>query len=484
MRQPQQLTSLIQKVYKNKSHNSAMNEMETAILDCNSRYYNMDTIQLMENAGRSVAEEIEKRYPPRKRIAIFCGLGNNGGDGFVAARFLAQKNDVTIYVVGNPDHLQTAEARKNYTILDNTSVKRRFIRDTSDIAISDCDIIVDALLGTGITGELREPYKTLVETLNAHSGAKVSVDIPTGYKTSVSFAADVTISMHYPKTDNCITVTIGVPKEIEKLVGPGDVKLLKRRRTDSHKGDNGRVLVIGGSEVYHGAPIYAGLAASYLVDLVFLACPRSVAGIVKGATPDFIVHPLSFDHLVSEDIPTILELASSCDTVLIGPGLGTCKETHEACMSLIPQLKKTKIIDADGLKALRDHLDLLTDEMVLTPHRGEFTMLFGEQSVEEAASQYTCTIVQKGVCDIISNNVKTKYNYTGNAGMTTGGTGDVLAGLITGFAAANDLFQASCAAAFVNGLAGDHCFTEYKFHYTAFDVVKALQSVLLWCDTF
>lgn len=461
-----------------------MNEMETAILDCNSQYYDMDTIQLMENAGRSAAEEIEKRYPPKKKIGIFCGLGNNGGDGFVAARFLAQKNDVTVYVMGTPAAIQTAEARKNYSILEHTSVKKKFIRDATDIEIPEYDIIVDALLGTGITGELREPYTTLVHTLNAHAGAKVSIDIPTGYTTSVRFAADVTISMHYPKTDDCITVTIGVPRELESLVGPGDVKFLKRRRKDSHKGDNGRVLIVGGSDVYHGAPIYAGMAASYLVDLVFVACPHSVAGIVKGATSDFIVHPLSSDYLVPEDIPPILELASSCDTVLIGPGLGTHAETQEACVTLISQLKETKIIDADGLKALKDHLNVLTDTMVLTPHKGEFTMLFGEQPVENAASHYKCTIVQKGVCDIIANSVKTKYNYTGNAGMTTGGTGDVLAGLITGFAAVNDIFQASCAAAFVNGMAGDRCFDQFGFHYTASDVVRALQSVLTWCDTF
>lgn len=460
-----------------------MNEIETAILDCNSRYYGMDTIQLMENAGRSVAEEIGKRYPPQKKIAIFCGLGNNGGDGCVAARFLAQENEVTLYLVGRPESIQTAEARKAWDILEHTSVKKRFIGDATDISIPEYDIIIDALLGTGISGELREPYKTLIKRLNALSGAKVSVDIPTGYRTSEAFAADLTISMHYPKTEDCTTVSIGIPKEFESLVGPGDVKFLKKRRKDSHKGDNGRVLIVGGSELYHGAPIYSGMAASYLVDLVLVACPQSVSGIIKESTPDFIVHPLSSDHLVLEDVPCITELASSCDVVLIGPGLGTWRETQEACCRIIPQLKKT-VVDADGLKALKDHLDILTETTVLTPHRGEFTMLFGEKPVEEAASQHKCIIVQKGVCDLISNGVKTKYNYTGNAGMTTGGTGDVLAGLITGFSAVNDLFQASCAATFVNGKAGDQCFDKWGFHYTASDVVRHLQSALMWCDDF
>ncbi len=460
-----------------------MYELETAILDCNSRYFKMDTIQLMENAGRSVAEEIEKKYGHKKRIAIFCGLGNNGGDGFVAARFLSQKNEVSVYVVGKQQHIQTAEARKMWDILQNTTVTKQFIRDTKDIAIAEYDIYVDALLGTGISGELREPYKTLVEVLNTLSGKKVSIDIPTGYNTGTGFAADVVVSMHYPKTDDCIPVTIGVPKEFESLVGPGDVKFLKRRRRDSHKGDNGRVLIVGGSHLYHGAPIYAGLAAAHVVDLVFLACPASVAGTVKEATPDFIVHPLSSDHVVLEDIPTIVELASSCDAVLVGPGLGTHAETQKACCELFSQLKKPVVIDADGLKALKGNLDLITKSMVLTPHRGEFAMLFGDQPVDTAAAS-NCTLVQKGVTDIISNGSKTKYNKTGNAGMTTGGTGDVLSGLITGFAAVNDLFCASCAAAFVNGLAGDFCYQQSGVYYTASDVVETLQEALVWCDTF
>lgn len=462
-----------------------MNELETAILDCNSRYYNMDTIQLMENAGRSVADEIENRYGHTQKIAIFCGQGNNGGDGFVAARFLAEKNDVTVYVVGTPAHMHTAEARKNWDILQHTPVKKVFIRDSADIDIrDDYQIIVDALLGTGITGELREPYKTLVERLNALSGAKVSVDVPTGYKTTTEFKADITISMHYPKTDTCVTVTIGVPHAFESLVGPGDVKFLKKRKKDSHKGDNGRVLIVGGSPLYHGAPIYAGLAASHLVDLVFCACPRSVASVIKAATPDFIVYPLSADVLVPEDVSLVATLAASCDAVLLGPGVGTEKETEKACRHILSQVESCVVVDADGLKSLKGHTDLLHEKIVLTPHKGEFALVFGDMLVDEAARQHTCTIVLKSATDIISNGVKTKYNHTGNAGMTTGGTGDVLAGLVTGFAAVNNVFQASCAAAFVNGMAGDHCFQQMGYAYTASDVVEAIPAVLTWCRTF
>ena len=460
-----------------------MNELETAILDCNSRYYHMDTIQLMENAGRSAAEEIEKNYGSQKKISIFCGVGNNGGDGFVAARFLAQKNEVTLYLVGTPDSIRTDEARRNWNILKYTSIQKVYIKDSADIQVPDCDIIVDALLGTGILGELREPYRKLVQLLNTCKAAKVALDQPTGYKTSVSFAADIVLSMHYPKTDKCTTVTIGIPPEFESLVGPGDVKFLRRRKKDSHKGDNGRVLIIGGSPLYHGAPIYAGLSASKIADLVYIACPRSVSDIIKGSTPDFIVHPLSSDYFVPDDVEPCVELASSCDCVLLGPGLGTHKKTFEACQTLLPHLEGA-VIDADGLKALKDHLKLVNDRTVLTPHRGEFEMLFGSLPVDKAASETNCTIVEKSLCDIISNGVKTKYNYTGNAGMTTGGTGDILAGLIAGFGAANDLYQASCAAAFVSGAAGDRCLEKWGFHYTASDVVAALQDVLHWCDTF
>lgn len=472
-----------QKNYKTSPVRYHMNEVETSILDCNSRYFGFDTLQLMENAGRSVAQEIENRYSHDNKIGIFCGRGNNGGDGFVAARFLAEHNDVTVYLVGSPRDIYTEEARKNYSILKNTSVKSQIILDTKTIQIAKHDIIVDALLGTGIQGELREPYRTLVEKMNACPAAKVSVDIPTGYNTSVQIAADLVISMHYEKVPSCVVATIGVPTQIESLVGPGDVRFLKRRKNDSHKGDNGRVLIVGGSELYHGAPVYSGTAASKISDLVFIACPRSAAPVIKGATPDFIVHPLSSEYLVPEDVSTLEDLAESCDIVLIGPGLGIHPKTQKACQSLFA-LDIPKVIDADGLKALKGMVDVLAPPAVLTPHHGEFAHVFGTQSVQDAAREHACIIVQKGVTDVITTGTRTKYNHTGNAGMTTGGTGDILAGLITGFGAVNDLFQASCAAAFVSGMAGDRCYQKMGFHYSASDVLDQLQPTLQWCETF
>jgi hydroxyethylthiazole kinase-like uncharacterized protein yjeF len=461
-----------------------MNELETAILDCNSRYFNMDVLQSMENAGRSVAHEVETRYGTNNRIGIFCGLGNNGGDGYVAARFLSEKNQVTVYVVGLPDNIKTDEAKRNWDILKYIPIKKEIIRDTKDISIPQYDIIVDALLGTGISGTLREPYKTLVDVLNEHSGAKVSIDIPTGYKTPTAFAADITISMHYPKTETCTTVSIGIPTGFEQLIGPGDVKFLQRRKKDSHKGDNGRILIVGGSELYHGAVIYAGAAASKVVDLVFIMCPQSVADIVKEASPDFIVHPLSSTHVVPGDIPRITDIAQTCDAVLLGPGIGTHPDTFEACRALLPELHQVTVIDADGLKSLKGNTEIITENMVLTPHHGEFALLFGDTPIEKASIDHTCTIVLKGPQDVISNGKTTRYNHTGNAGMTTGGTGDILAGLITGFAACNPLFQASCAAAFVNGKAGDMCYNQNGMYYTASDVIEYIQPVLVWCTTF
>jgi NAD(P)H-hydrate epimerase len=461
-----------------------MNELETAILDCNSRYYHMDSIQAMENAGRSVAEEIENRYGQGNDIGIFCGPGNNGGDGFVAARFLAAHNTVTVYLVGHPRTIQTELAHRNWNILIHSSVTQQVIRDSASLGNPHHDIIIDALLGTGISGELREPIKTVVNTLNTLPGEKIALDIPTGYATSTSFASDLTISMHYPKTDSCITVTIGIPPEFESLVGPGDVKFLSSRKKDSHKGDNGRVLIVGGSPTYHGAPIYAGLAASLLVDLVFIACPAPVTPHIKEATPDFIVHSLTGEYLCPEDVPHIAPLVQTCDAILIGPGLGTEKETMEACKTLFSTLHKPTIIDADGLKSLNGAEDLIKEGMILTPHLQEFKLLFGETPVDKAASSHECIIVKKGVCDILSDGKTIKYNTTGNAGMTTGGTGDILAGLITGFSATNDPFQASCAAAFVNGRAGDFCQEELGTHYTSSDVIRALQKTLAWCENF
>jgi hydroxyethylthiazole kinase-like uncharacterized protein yjeF len=471
----------------------------TMALDINSRYFGLETLVLMENAGRGVADEISRRYGEKKRIGIFCGLGNNGGDGFVVARHLMGKNDVTLYLTGNPKEINTEEARKNWLVLENTNLKKNFIRDSIDLSNYDLgqfDLIVDGMLGTGSMGEPREPYKGSILKINETKAKKICIDIPTGYDSKVSIKSDLTLSFHFPKCDGAEVLTLGLPPDIENRVGPGDVKILRKRKPDAHKGQAGRVMVIGGSFFFRGALEYAGKAAAKIADLVYHSSPQPCSGAVE-KIPDFLGTCFEGDYLVDHHLSEIVKRVNlyRCDSVVIGPGIGLGpeiglkEETKKLVIGLVKELKDKKIvIDADGLNAIAENLEILRENVVLTPHRGEFRRLSGQdptaENVTRFAEKHRCLMIMKGPIDIISNGAETKFNFTGNPGMATGGTGDILSGAIAGFAAKNDLFEASCAATFVTGLAGDLVQREKGYYFTSTDVLDKLSEAIKWSEDF
>lgn len=472
---------------------------KTMVLDVNSRYFGLETLVLMENAGRGVADEISRRYGDKKKIGIFCGLGNNGGDGFVVARHLMSKNDVILYLLGNPKEINTEEARKNWQILENTNLKKISIRDSTDLSQHDfCqfDIIVDGMLGTGSTGEPKEPYKSTILKISETKAKKVCIDIPTGYSSKVSMQSDFTLSFHFPKCDGAEVLTLGVPSDIENRIGPGDVKILRKRKSDAHKGQAGRVMVIGGSSFFRGALEYAGKAAAKIADLVYHCSPEPCSGAIE-KIPDFLGTCLQGDFLAEGHLPEIIKRVNQyrCDSVVVGPGLGLGpeggikEESKKLVIGLVKGLKDKKIvIDADGLNAISENLETLRENVVLTPHRGEFRKLSGKEptaeNVTQFAKKYECIMVTKGPIDIVSNGTETKFNFTGNPGMATGGTGDILSGAIAGFAANNDLFEASCAATFVTGLAGDFVQKEKGYYFTSTDVLEKLSEAIKWAEEF
>jgi len=471
----------------------------TQILDVNSRYFGLETSVLMENAGRGVADEISRRYGDGKKIGIFCGLGNNGGDGFVVARHLMNGNEVTLYLLGNPREINTEEARKNWQILEHTNLKRISLGDSTELSGYDFgqfDIIVDGMLGTGIAGEPRDPYKSTILKINETKARKVCIDIPTGYGSGVSIDSDVTLSFHFPKCDGAEVLPLGIPPDIEKSIGPGDVKILKRRTADAHKGQAGRGMVVGGSSFFRGALEYAGKAAAKVADLVYHCSPQPCSGAVE-KVPDFLGTCLDGEFLTEAHLSEIIKRVNQyrCDSILIGPGLGLGPEvgikgeTKKMVIGLVRELGEKKIvIDADGLNALLGNLDILHENVVLTPHRGEFKRLSGHEptpeNVPRFAGKYGCIVVLKGPVDVVSNGIRTKLNYTGNPGMATGGTGDVLSGAIAGFAAHNDLFEACVAATFVTGLSGDFVREERGYHFTATDVLERLSEAVRWAEEF
>ncbi|NJE61857.1 NAD(P)H-hydrate dehydratase [Thermococcus sp. 21S7] len=473
------------------------------IWDINAKWLGITPYQLMENAGAGVARTIEERFGKGLRIAVFSGTGNNGGDGFVAARHLSFENDVTLFLVGDEAKIRSEEARHNWEILKGLDfVKIKVLKDSAYIRFLDLsgyDVIVDALLGAGTRGEPREPIRSAVEKINEYAGkAKiVSVDLPSGYPSDVRVKADFAVTFQWDKEEydgfERVIVKIGYPKELYHLVGPGDAKFALRKKGE-HKGQNGRLLVIGGSGDYYGAPYLASKAASYLVDLVYLAMPSEPA--MRISDPDLILRTIGGRNFSPEHVHELMGMAEKADAVVIGPGIGLTEETKEFVREFVKRCEKPMVIDADGLKAVAEDLSVLNGKtFVLTPHAGEFAVLFGVKPegslveragvVREKAGEVGGVVLLKGAYDVISDGKAWKYNRTGNRGMTTGGTGDVLAGLVGALLAlGNEPLRAASAGAFLNGLAGDMVKEELGENFTALEVAKKVPHAVRWVLEF
>ena len=448
---------------------------EMQALDLNCEYFGLSRLQLMENAGKGIAEEILKRFDGGK-VVIYAGTGNNGGDGFVATRFL--KNfDVEVILAGD---VKSEIAKKNLQILEKAGLK---ISRWNNHSHEGVDVVIDALLGTGFRGKLREPYRSIVDEINRCDAFVVSVDVPSGVDADtgnygVAVKADLTVTFHRAKpgllkapemAGEVVVKDIGIPEHFEKLAGPGDFKMVFKRDHEAHKGQHGRVLVVGGGE-YVGAPFLAANAALRAgADLVTVAVPESIYHQVSSFSPEIIPVRLDGDVITSKNVPQILKLAERHDVVVFGMGTA---EKGDVAGEISAGVEKM-VIDAGGLT------DDVRCSAVITPHSGEFRRVFGEdadvESVVNAARKSGVTILLKGREDVISDGERTKVNRTGNAGMTVGGTGDVLTGVAGAlFAINDDPFRVACAAAFITGTAGDMCLEEKGYCFTALDVVEKL----------
>ena len=480
-----------------------MRTEDVYVWDINAKWLGITPHQLMENAGAGVARTIEERFGTGLRIAVFSGTGNNGGDGFVAARHLSFDNDVTVFLVGDEAKIRSEEAKHNWEILKGLDfVKIKVLKDSAYIKgldLSGYDVIVDALLGAGTRGEPREPIRSAIEKINEYAGrAKiVSVDLPSGYPSDVRVKADFAVTFQWDKEEyegfERIIVKIGYPRELYHLVGPGDAKFALRKR-GQHKGQNGRLLVIGGSSSYYGAPYLSSKGASYLVDLVYLAMPAEPARRISD--PDLILRPFPGENFSTEHLDDLLELAEKADAVVIGPGIGLAKETKEFVRGFVRSCEKPMVIDADGLKVIAEDLGVLKGKsFVLTPHAGEFSVLFGVKPseglieraglVKEKAREIGGVILLKGPYDVISDGETWKYNRTGNRGMTTGGTGDVLAGLVGALLTlGNSPLRSASVGAFLNGLAGDMVKEELGENFTALELAKRIPEAVKWVEEF
>ncbi|MEF8847684.1 MAG: NAD(P)H-hydrate dehydratase [Candidatus Thermoplasmatota archaeon] len=479
---------------------------EIKVIDINSEFYGTPASELMENAGKGLARFIKKNISDDKNILFFCGKGNNAGDGFVAARYLSEKYKINLFLVGKKEDIKSNISRKNYEKLKNRNIKLYDIDSLDKVndLLSECDVIIDGMLGIGIKGKLRSPFDKIVEKINKTSDKIViSVDIPTGIGTSLSIKPDFTVTFHDKKENmnkknsgEIKIVDIKVPEKAKSYVGPGELSVYYPRSSKkSHKGDNGKVLIVGGG-LYTGAPALSALACLRAgVDLVYVAAPSQSANTISSYSPNLIVIPMeSQNYLVTNDFEKISDLLKKVDTLVIGPGLGVKKESKELCFSVIKKtidFRKNLVIDADAISAISKNQEVIKDSnSVITPHVGEFKKLTGvdlsdskrekrKEIVEKWASSLNTTILLKSKVDIISNGINTKFNDIHNEAMTVGGTGDVLSGITAAMLSKNICpFNSARISAFINGYAGNLCFDKYSYGLLATDIIEEIPTLL------
>ena len=277
------------------------------------------------------------------------------------------------------------------------------------------------------------------------------------------------------------------------FTSPREVRLVVRVRNPySSKQDFGSLLVIGGSDVYSGAPALAGMGALRTgVGIALVAAPRSVSNSIRAYSPNLIVHPLQGDVVSPADLPTLTSLLNRVNALVLGPGIGRHVDTKAAVLSLlvkVHELRKPVLVDADALRALEEHTELVSGA-VITPHSGEFKTLSGIDPpptwrnrlpiCKKFAAEHSCVLLLKGHDTVVTDGQLVRVNRTGNPGMATGGMGDVLSGIIGAFLAQGaDPFLAAAAGAYVHGLAGDCVFERKGFHIVASDLIEALPDVL------
>ncbi len=464
---------------------------ESRVLDINSEAAGVSASDLMENAGRGIAQLVIKKFEPSD-IFIVCGTGNNAGDGAVAARYLSEKGwKPTLALVRSRADIKSRLLIQN---LDKLPEGVLLTENAEPESMKGFPIILDGMLGTGLKDQPKEPYAGWIVKINESEANIISIDGPSGLGTPLAVKPSMTVSMHDLKegmtTENSgeiVIVDIGIPKEATEFVGPGEFVYYPIPSETSHKGQNGRLLVLGGGP-YTGAPALSGMAALKVgVDLVWIACPEASAQVIASYTPNFIVKPLKGDVLSPTNLEEMVGLLENVDAVLVGPGLGRGEHTVKAVCKLVEEIMLPVLVDADGLYALSvGGTPVLGVPAVFTPHKKEFAGLAGvipetidEKEVVEMARNTASTILLKGPVDIISDGEHVKKNRTGNPAMSVGGTGDVLAGLVAGLMSKGvEPFNAARMGAYLSGHAGDMAFGRLGYSMTATDVVSSIPEAL------
>jgi ADP-dependent NAD(P)H-hydrate dehydratase / NAD(P)H-hydrate epimerase len=480
--------------------------------------FGVPSLTLMENAGGAVATHVLEHYASARKITVFCGKGNNGGDGFVAARHLhEQGRTVQVILLADPTDLR-GDAASMYGKLPGPAIVAKTSEELQNDRVQQslsADLYLDAILGTGFKPPVSGLYADAIALLNASKSPVVAVDIPSGADADAMHPQRVPEkALEQPpqqgmiaRADSIITFTAPRPAHVfgqltkgltvvadigspEEAIAPSPLKLhvitpgffapiLAPREVDSNKGLYGHVVVVGGSLGKAGAAAMAGMAALRVgAGLATVATPKSVLPTVAGFHPELMTEPVPETELGTMAQPAedrIIELLKgiTIPTVAIGPGISRTPETAALVRSLFTRLKNPPyptVVDADGLNAFQGHIDELNGSersVVITPHPGEMARLVGCTTADvqkdrlgiarKFAREHRLVVVLKGYRTIVTTGDEAWINVTGNPGMATGGTGDILTGMIAGLVAQfpGAVLFAVLAAVHLHGLAGD-----------------------------
>jgi len=493
--------------------------------------YKIPGIVLMENAGRGAAEAISSAFPDiqNKKIAIVAGKGNNGGDGFVIARHLLNRGvSVKVYLLTDPKALR-GDAEINYHIFSRMKGEVISVPSSKDYQkvkreLEKFDLLIDGIFGTGLDAEVRGYYREVIDHLNTLQRPIVAIDIPSGLDANTgkpfgtAIRAALTVTFGLPKVGHLISpgpdyvgalkvIDISIPRRLveeEKiqthLLESEEIRrwLSAPRRPDTHKGDYGHLLVISGSVGKTGAAAMACEAALRIgAGLVTLAIPKSLNAIMEIKLTEVMTEPLPEtpkQSLSLRAFNSILRLCENKKAVVIGPGLGTFKETQSLVLKLIKTLDLPVVLDADGLTALATQPKILPTanrSLILTPHPGEMARLIQStpKEVQEDRIGISRNFSQSRQVHLILKGHRTLIttpkgevfiNPTGNPGMASGGTGDVLTGMIGGLICQGfEILPSLQIAVYLHGLAGDKVASERgEKSLVATDIIEKIPALL------
>ena len=491
---------------------------------------------LMENAGRATVDAMERHFGPvrGKSVCIFAGPGNNGGDGLVIARHVhGRGGHPLVLLLADPDKLP-ADAALNWQILQRLQLPCLVVNPDShdvlpqdwqqDVRVRPMHSLVDALFGIGLSRPLTDIYQEAVRTITSlayqHACPVVAADIPSGLNTDTgqvlgeAVAADLTVSyglikpghLHHGGTQvgRLEVVDIAIPRQVIAeaqlkgiMVDKSILSGLSNRSRDAHKGSNGHVLIIAGSLGKTGAALLAAQGALRSgAGLLTCAVPANLLPIFASSLAEAMTAPLpeSQNVLTDVDHAALSELCQHKQALVLGPGIGTAPETARLVLRLYQERPEPMVVDADALNILAAHREVLAragGPRVFTPHPGEMARLLDQsvatiQADRMAAAEQLCSlcaastqpavVVLKGAGSVlVAHDGRWAINASGNAGMATGGMGDVLAGIIAGvLAQGHDIWQAACGGVWLHGAAADLLARESPYGYSASEVAAAL----------